>query len=291
MATFFFLSSNPTNLAAHLGGFAATVTVEAEYGDVTVPGTRATLAHHGRNAGNPAPCAAPNGVGGDEGEVEAVGLSHIDLDSAGGCAAVLGRKPDAPAFWALAEFVDLNGPHRLAHANASDADLARLHAFWAWSNANRVFAPRDGGIADVTAAVLAAVSVIERICADDVHLLAAGEAFRAAGERLNADSFRRVERGVVVREASAFTNHIYTSPSGEVCAAVVGFNPDNGSVTVSFADPVTEGDGARGIVQRLWGPLAGGHAGIAGSPREARLTLADVDAAAQAVADYLAARA
>ncbi len=288
MATFFFLSSNPDNLAAHLGAFTSTVTVEAEYGDTTVTGTKATLAHHGRNAGNPAPCAARNGFAG---EVEAVGLSHLDLDTLGGCAAVLGRKPDAPEFWALAEFVDIRGPHRLAESGAAAADIARLHAFWAWSNVNRTFAPRDGSVADVTAEVEAGIGVIERICADDRDLLAAGEAFRAAGERLNADSFRSIVGGrVVLREAAAFCNHLYAAPDGTAYEAVIGFNPDTGAITVSFADPVTSGDGARGIVQRLWGPLAGGHTGIAGSPREARMTHADMEAAAQAVADYLAAQ-
>jgi hypothetical protein len=280
----FIVSNNAANLAAALAAFKWTATVEAEFGDVCVPGSALTLAHHGSRAANPAPCAAPNGCGDG---IEAVGLSHLDLDALGGCLALLGRKPEADAFWALAEFVDTRGPHRLTEAGASEEDLARLHAFWAWSADHRVFPPRDGSALDITEAVEAAGEALGRILGGDADLLAAGTAFKAAGEALSAASLVEIVGGVLLRQHSGFVNHLYTTPAGEVAKAVVGFNPATGAVTVSFADAPPAG-GAVKVVQELWGPLAGGHAGIAGSPRGEPLTLDDAHKAVEAVLAVLA---
>ena len=268
----FLLSSDPDNLATVLAQYPSTGTVEAEYGDRLVEGSAFTLAHHGPRTGHPAPCSYPNGIG--EG-VDAVGLSHIDLDSLGGCLAALGRKPEAPSFWDLAEFVDLNGPHRLPKAGASEGDLERLYAFWAWSQKNRVFPPRDGSVVDVTESALRGASAIERILDGDGELLDEGRAFRVAEGKLNLDSFVQVEGDVVVRVAPSFVNHLYDSPEGESYAAVIALNPSTGSITLSFADPPT-GSTAVEIVQSLWGPTAGGHAGIAGSPRGMRMKIDDL---------------
>jgi hypothetical protein len=275
----FIVSNNAAALTSALAAFGRTASVEAEFGDVCVPGSVITLAHHGSRSANPAPCAAPNGVGDG---VEAVGLSHLDLDALGGCLALLGRKPEVSSFWELAEFVDVRGPHRLTEAGASESDLARLHAFWAWSADHRVMPPRDGSVADVTADVEAAGEALGRILGGDADLLAAGAAFKAAGEALNEASLVEAVGGVLLRQHEGFVNHLYTSPAGEVAKAVVGFNPATGSVTVSFADAPPAG-GAVKIVQELWGPLAGGHAGIAGSPRGEHLTLDDARRAVEAV--------
>lgn len=278
----FLLSSNPTNLAAALEG-KASATVEAEYGDVTVKGSILTMAHHGKNAGNPAPCSYDNKCG--EG-VEVVGISHFDLDTLGGAAAIIGTKPESELFWKLAEFVDLNGAHKLSQSGANEADLRRLHAFWAWSDSCRVYAPRDGSVVDVTDKILEGVNALEKILADDEDLLQAGDKRKADGEKLNVESFVEVKDDVIVRKASGFTNHLYTTPDGKVCKAVVAYDERHGSVTVSFADgPVTKT--AREIVQQLWGELAGGHAGIAGSPREQRMSESDLYAAADLTAQSI----
>lgn len=275
----FVISSNPANLLAA----APQATVEAEYGDVCVSGTVLTMAHHGPRSGNPCPCSGQYQI--PEG-ISLVGLSHVDLDTLGGCAAILNRRPEAPAFWEAAEFVDLNGPHALGRLAPSETVLRQLHAFWAWSEANRCFAPRDGSVADVTAAVMAGIEIIERICALDESLLAAGDAHREAGERLNAESFIEEREGIILRRSSNFVNHLYTTPAGVVCKAVVAFSEKFGSVTVSFADDASRGRiNAREIVQSLWGELAGGHDGIAGSPRGQAMTEEDLRACFQAVID------
>ena len=268
----FLLSSNPANLKVALEG-TASATVEAEYGDACVVGSVITMAHHGPRAGQPAPCSYPNTAG--EG-VEVAGLSHFDLDTLGGCMALFGNKPEVSGFWELAEFVDLNGPHKLGQSGASEENLRRLYAFWAWSRNYRVLPPRDGSVLDVTDKVAEGARIVERILADDAELLTAGDAYAKAEGELNKSSFIEAKDGVVVRVSGQFVNHLYTDPDGKAYEAVVGFNTTTGAITVSFADVPTKGKNAGEIVQSLWGKLAGGHAGIAGSPRDKRLGLDDI---------------
>lgn len=263
------LSSSPTSLSASLDAIAVTATVEAEYGSVTVEGSALTFAHHGKNAGNPCPCSYPNTVAAGH-AIDAVGISHVDLDTLGGVLAIQGRKPEADSFWLLAEFMDLNGAHKLSVSGASAEDIARLHAFWAWSEANRLYAPRDGSCADASAWIDAGCAAITAIIAGDVDLLAKGEAHRKAGEALNASSFRKVFGGVIYRVSDSFTNHLYASPDGKPHAAVVAYSPKTGSVTLSYAE-AGERDNACTLLQEMFGPLAGGHKGIAGSPRGKRM--------------------
>ena len=263
------LASAPASLVAALAAFNVTATVEAEYGSVTVKGSALTFAHHGQNAGNPCPCSYPNDVAIGL-TIEAIGVSHVDLDTLGGVLAIQGRKPEAAAFWLLAEQVDVNGSHKLSTFGASADDVAKLHAFWAWSESNRLYAPRDGSVTDATAWIDAAAEAITAILAGDETLLAAGEAHRLAGEKLNAASFRKVFGNVIYRVSDAFTNHLYADPTGKPHAAVVTYSPKSGSITLSYAD-ATARDNACKLLQEQFGALAGGHKGIAGSPRGKRM--------------------
>jgi hypothetical protein len=213
-----------------------------------------------------------------------VGLSHFDLDTLGGCLAVLGQKPENSQFWEAAEYVDLNGPHALKAREDVDKNVMEaLHAFWAWSVQNRLFPPRDGSAVDCTEHVHRAAETITRILAGDEKLLEAGREFAAKEAELNSASFVEAASGVVVRVAAGFTNHLYNTPDG-LMRSVVAYNTKSGAITVSFAD-----DDARGklnaceIVQKLWGKEAGGHAGIAGSPRGTRMNLDDLYKVVEAV--------
>lgn len=355
----FLASASPDLLTAALVG-RESATVEAEYGDAVVAGSVMTMAHHGPRAGQRAPCAyggacdVCGGMGGATGGgpdhgydpsspchagpyvggLEVVGLSHVDLDTLGGCAALMGVKPDWPLFWQAAEFVDLNGPHKLDgwlyrhHFWKREGIGAAIRAFWAWSESHRVMVPRDG-VADVTDAVMAGVRAITAIVAeglalekwrarepdicrgmswsgdsigeslDDARTEAweaerpvtpyhdAGYAWSDARESLERESCVQVygadDKRVVLRQAPSFVNHLYeVSRVAGTAAAVVGFNTTTGAITVSLADPVP-GFSCREFVQSIWGPLAGGHDGIAGSPRGAAYTLDDARTAAEAL--------
>ena len=331
------LSNNPDRLAAELAKYGRTGTVEAEYGDVMVEGSVISLGHHGPRSGNPCPCLAMNQAL----DLEAIGISHVDLDTVGGVAALLGVRKnfeDAElwnggydyAFWEAAAYVDIHGPHRLKEWQKKREDLiyakARgmkfhdlreendwvatergfldggfygLDAWWAWSKTHRApFTPRDGSVIDVTEYVLEAVRIANLIAEDccldkeTEQLIEAGYAFAAEGKALNESSFVREEGGVILRSAKEFVNHLYETPDGTVAQAVVAMTRRNAEepmvVTVSLADPV-EGVSCRAIVQALWGPLAGGHDGIAGSPRGTDMTASDAEQAFNAVVAALAA--
>ena len=260
------LSASPVSLALALSGLVRTATVEAEFGSELVSGTVATLAHHGERSGNLCPCLEEN----RDIDLDAIGVSHIDLDTLGGIAALLGRKPEAPNFWQLAAFVDVFGPHRLIEwCRAQDVD--QLNAFWAFSEGAKVFAPRDGSVLDVTAQINIFLNVIEKIIVGDSALIEAGREFARKGEALARESLiETVEANfpVLLRSSTQFVNHLY-SPNG---GAVVAYNSKFKSITVSFANG--EGNACE-FVQGLWGELAGGHKGIAGSPRGQEMTMDD----------------
>ena len=282
------------------------LTVEAEYGSYVAEGARYTAAHHqpagSRFAGNHvvkggrrSPCCDENIPSLEEGEV--VLVSHIDLDTFGGClrampefadlfptstpptssssVAEIPAWGDLGAFWSLAEFIDVRGQHKLGEAEMPPRTLRQIYAYWAWSKspAGGPRLPRDQ-VTDVTDLVRSAGEVLRRIFADDEALLAAGDAYKAEGDALNARTFSRRAGNVIARVATRsreFCNHLYVDPDGVPARAVACLNAETGSVTISLADPVP-GVSCRSIVQRLWGSEAGGHDGIAGSPRERRMT-------------------
>jgi len=298
------ISSNADNLESalreeELAG-KGTVTVEAEYGDRVVRGSCGTMAHHGPRGGvgSKCPCLYVAGdlglVRPDYGET-VVGISHIDLDTIGGLWAVFEAagafphpKPDKPSawpFWRAAAFVDLNGPHR---ADRTKETYLQLAAYWAFGRENRVYPPRDGGVKDVTVDVVEHLHALHEILTPgaDRHdeRMRAGANLIDAEAELETKSFRSAFRQkggapiVLFRESDRFVNHLYRH-GDEVAAAVVGYNTDTGEVTVSFEAGDKSPISARRFVQLLYGPEAGGHHGIAGSPRGgviARDTLASV---------------
>lgn len=278
-----------------------TATVEAEYGDAVVEGNLLTMAHHGPRKGQKCPCSYSNDCVGelqealygedlrDAESVGLIGLSHVDLDTLGGIAAILGKKKSFKGFWEAAEFVDVNGAHKLAGFGPSVEVMDRLNAFWAWSQDHRTYPPRDGSVLDVTEQVMAALTAIEEILGGDERLIEDGRIFAAQEAALNTASYASTLDGgtagrVITRKSGSFVNHLYTTPvTGQPAAAVVAFDPAKGTVTVSLADPIP-GVSCRAIVQGLWGSLAGGHDGIAGGPRDVVLTEADWMKAADAMA-------
>lgn len=275
-----------------------TLTVEAEYGSVVAEGSRYTAAHHqasgpfaGRHlvaGGRPSPCNDPNipSVHGDE----IVLVSHLDLDTVGGVLrATLGQGHPIfshRSFWELAEFLDVNGAHKLANADADWDDERAVYAWWAWAKTGLPRFPRDTA-ADATAAIDAAGDALNRILVDrDDELIAAGKAFRSDEAALNARTFVRREGDVIVRRAEVagdFCNHLYADPAGVPARAVVCLNTAHKSVTVSIADPDKETVSCRDLVQRLWGPEAGGHKGIGGGPREVPFDETHLEAAVSAM--------
>jgi len=291
-----YIANNPAALAAALEKHASTATVEAEYGDTVVPGSVLTLAHHGPRSARPCPCSLPNFP---ELGIEAVGISHVDLDTLGGVLALMGQKPSVPNwvrnFWATAAQVDVKGVHKLPEIGfgvyGPEMTKESLNAWWAFSETDegRVFAPRDGSAVEVD--LSKHIKVLRTLLVHDekdgwvsparTELVRKGQEWALAKHRLDEESLVDDLGPVLVRSAEQFTNHLYRS-----ARAVVSFNPRSQSVTVSLADPIP-GVSCREFVQNFWGPEAGGHDGIAGSPRGTEMTLVDARAAAAILAKIL----
>lgn len=299
------------------------LTVEAEYGSYVAEGRLYTAAHHqpvgspwaGRHlveGGRPSPCNTEDIPLLGEDNIALV--SHIDLDTIGGClraihsfadifpvrdldAAALANGPvslavstalsqrDRIQFWNLAEFADVRGLHRLSEAGATPRTLRKLYAFLAWSEANVPRFPQDR-LSDVTAIIWSAGEALRGILNDDAELLAAGDAWHEAMATLNKASFLRRDGDVIVRVSDAFCNHLYIDPAGSRARAVVRYNPTSGSVSISIADP-EPGVSCCVIAQTLWGLEAGGHEGIAGSPRGRNVGEEGLEAAIQALREAL----
>lgn len=322
--TVILISSNPDKLEAALKAASLYYsTVEAEYGDRVVEGTIATLAHHGPRQGNPCPCLRANAnwaktVEGCQFHAcfpeafcfdcmrvlgpSVIGLSHIDLDTLGGVAAQLDRKPSSQTFWELAAFVDTHGVHKIGAwlakmmINGPEA-VAKLNAYYAWSKAHRYSPPRDGSVEDITEKVEEGLQFLEMLLGGpsegQTSAIEAGKVFAAQEDALNSSSFLTYDRGVVVRKSDSFVNHLYNlppdshyCPPGFTARAVVTLNTKGGGINISLADPIS-GVSCRKIVQALWGPEAGGHDGIAGSPRGKVMTENDLIRAADATTEAI----
>ena len=269
----------------------ADVTIEAEYGAVVISGKIYTAAHH--QAGmesRPAPCndkdipaLEDNGV---------ILVSHLDLDSIGGALRAMGVKTlfteDFQGFWDLAAFIDTNGPHKLAVSGASDLDQERLYAFWAWKE--KVVPRFDSTVThNVTAYVYQACDALAFIFSGDEAHLEAGHLMKARTDELNDATFERVFGKVIVRvtdDELGFCNHLYDTVSGDVCAAVAAYNKDGGTITISLADEIANVS-CRDIMQNLFGNEAGGHLGIAGSPREQHMTYHEFTEAVETLASAI----
>jgi hypothetical protein len=250
------------------------ISVEAEYGDTAVQGSRYTAAHHGSRSSNPCPCVDAGIPLAGEGDT--ILVSHVDLDTVGGVGRALGHPACGGRhgmFWRLAAFIDTAGPHKMAEARRWDVAPAyrierELHAYWAWAQANRGPQRARDVTHDVTEEIKRHLNVLLDIFGEGENgsLLTAGDEFKAAGEALNAESFRDLRQGVITRVSDAFVNHLYTTPEGEVAEAVVAFSAKTKAVTLSFAEKDDPRNAAE-IMKEAFGPEAGGHKGIAGSPR------------------------
>jgi hypothetical protein len=256
-------SQKPELLAAELAKFDKTVTIEAEYGEVTVQGSLYTSAHHGKNSHKvcPAMDMQLNML-----KADAVGISHIDLDTLLGIMRMQTPLQVDTAFASAAAYIDTHGLHRLYEVDE------KLHkyffAFWAFSENNRL--PKtDKFCLDVTEKVELFINVLKIILDDDSVLIADGYVWHARMQKLEAESFVKdvgfdSNFSGLIRKSDCFINHLYTH-EGKTYDFVIGYNEKNKAYTLSFERDC--GLNAAVIMRKVFGDLAGGHAGIAGSPR------------------------
>ncbi len=287
----------------------ATATVEAEYGEACVEGTLVTLAHHGPRSNNPAPCNAPDVPVLPDGST--ILVSHIDLDTLGGIMALNGEKPDDPAFWAAAEFVDINGAHKIntrefdnvileagGDINTSERVKDQLNAFYAWSEQNR--SPRSNTeVLDISTYTYQAINVLKELVVDrnaqnhelsdlKSRLIHDGHVWEEQN-RENAKKYLVTENEMVrvFQTDGPFMNTNYFSEKqNTVVPCIISFNTQTKAITLSFEDGGKTMNAAKEL-QELFGPAAGGREGIGGSPRGQEMTLDDAMRLAEQVQTHM----
>ena len=292
----------------------ASISIEAEYGTQVKEGRLYTAAHH-----------QPIGVrDGEWTDIEEGGhavapivdvqipnikegiilVSHLDLDTVGGCLRAMGADLDwymDGDFAAAAAEMDVRGPHRMPeilermvrdhHLLPARAKKYKkqFHAWWALSR--RVRYARDE-VHDVTSHVVEAAHLLRRINRMDPDVIDAGEDWAEAREAARAASFVSAStfksgHTVLLRKRieGEFVNAQYEHEGG-VADIIIGYKPEGGEITISTSRPVPELD-CREFMQEVYGPEAGGKNGIAGSPREASLGLADATELLERLQEHL----
>lgn len=242
----------------------ADATVEAEYGDLCIAGSKITLAHHGSRSNNPAPCNT-NVTPLEKGTIL---LSHIDLDAIGGCLAVMGEKYEDKDFWKAAEYIDVNGAH---HIHDFPKDIQeKLNAFYAWNNTKERI--RYNEITDVTNIIEENKNVLniildERHPEHDDYIKKGIEWEKDVSSAVESKLFKETDSYRAFITDGVFCAASYYSPKdNKIKPATITLNTKFNSITIAFEDG-GKNCSAREIVQSLWGNEAGGRDGIAGSPR------------------------
>jgi hypothetical protein len=274
------------------------ITVEAEYGSTVVEGSLLTLAHHApQYRSNPPPCCVENQQIDCDSTI-IVGISHIDLDTVGGVMAALGCKPPAKEFWDLAGYADLNGPHVARKHPLWDKWGAEIETFWAWQEEH---APRSiAASVDVTIEMIDAMLVIlaviprggwqmlsPRYAAFAAHtepltlerrrikLLYKRSQWKKGHDEAAAKSFVAIQGDCILRQGEKFLNAYYDHEN-KTYSAISAIDIELGKITLSFYNDEAAGElDAAEIMKMIFGPEAGGHKLIAGSPRNKAYTMTD----------------
>lgn len=254
-------------------GIKVDATVEAEYGEKVLEGDKITLAHHVEKYKN---CNAPCNRNVEKlKDGETIVISHIDLDTIGGCLALLGVKPEDEEFWKGAEFIDIKGNHHIKELSKEVED--KINAYSAYnSTLEKVDRTK---ITDVTERILSYKSILERIINNDKELIKKGiEWTQEISTKIekcleyetdNVRIFRSVDN--IFCSAS-----YYSETKKKIIPTTLTYNMVTKSITLAFEDG-GEKYSAKEIVQNLWGDKAGGHRGIAGSPRGVEMSEEDFE--------------
>jgi len=212
----------------------------------------------------PVPCSVDNV---DGLALDIILVSHLDLDTVGGVLALMGCKPENDSFWEAAAFTDLNGPHRVV-GSAHESQHAALAAYWELNQQ----VPASTTYVDVTDIFELHEERVVQIANSCRFTLAKGEAhlesLKAQELALEESSFVGMRGRVTLRQSDQFVNGFYHRSD-----VVLALNPEHGSLTLSFND---DSGNAADLMKAFFGPEAGGHAGIAGTPREKKYTTDDL---------------
>jgi len=199
-------------------------------------------------------------------------ISHIDLDTIGGCLALYGRKPDDDEFWQGAAYIDTRGPHRMNDLPQKTQEILYAYKAYDIAQGRKEF----GELEDVKSIIFQHGVIIKSIISGDPALIEAGKALarEAAAYAQRVESFLVMENEYLraFKTGGDYCNAAYYSPNmKKYIPAIVTWSREWNNILISFEDAGDKND-ASVIARKLWGDLAGGHAGIAGSPRGWKLS-------------------
>lgn len=246
-------------------------TVEAEYGSIEVSGTDDMGAwkkngHH-INPENLPPCIKNKEGYGNVSPVipEYIIVSHLDLDALGGIGLLLGYfNPEEQEFWEAAAYIDCNGPHHIL--KVPEKAQKQLRAFWAYNEYHRPPQfPRDS-VSDVTDMVAEYFTLLDKIAHMDSEVISAGEAWENKKSEETENSLVYESENIRGFAGPYFTASAYCGKDGLVRQCTISFSTKKKSITLAFEDGGKKHNAAE-IMRSLFGAGAGGHAGIAGTPR------------------------
>ena len=197
-------------------------TVEAEYGSHTMLGELITMAHHGANSHNPAPC---NWGPVPQIEDGVILVSHLDLDTIGGVMKLLGVQPEDPEFWdELLEYIQ----DKLNAFEAYSEPILRTHYDKVTDVTNQVYRLADA-ITDILEPTLSK---------SNRYKFLMGNGKRWAEEKDRIIEERLVSESVNVRlfvSDSVFCSAAYYSPKlNMIIPSTVVYNMINKSITIRF---------------------------------------------------------
>lgn len=242
-------------------------TVEAEYGSEIIEGKTITLAHHvSKYKDHRAPCIQEVSKLPDSSNII---ISHIDLDTLGGIAALMGVKHENKEFWEGVEYIDLNGPH---HLNELDNNIANMiNAYNAYAALKHL--DKFDDIKDVTDVVIDRINIINRIIDGDEKLITEGlDYFNREQKRIEECLVFENPNIRIFYSNGIFCNASYYSKKLDMIVPYIvsfnsyydslSFSSENGGIDIS----------CQLVMKELFGKEAGGHNGIAGSPRNQKMT-------------------
>lgn len=248
-------------------------TVEAEYGDKVVQGSPmmgewGCLAHHGSRSSNPAPCIWNTRCSEDTSPVlpEVIIVSHLDLDSLGGIGLLLGYFNESEQdFWNSAAYIDCSGPHHILEI--PEKAQKQLRAFWAYNEYHRPPQfPRDA-VTDVTSLVAEYFGVLDKIAKMDPETISSGEEWEKKKSEQVESSLVYESTNIRGFAGAYFTAASYCGSDAKIRPCTVSYSTKKKSITLAFEAGKDSPFSAVEIMQSLFGNEAGGHRGIAGTPR------------------------
>ena len=256
-------------------GKAPIATIEAEYGNTVVEGVKATYAHHVAPWTTAPSLQKNNGAFSVEDILDSsnyILVSHIDLDVICGILSILNAYDVRDAVKEAVNYIDCNGQHKLGSVKDPEGK-AFIESYIGIISKFRA----PVGTEDVTDYCKMVGNILMGNREKDTDWAELGARVLAQKETEASKATVLKNNGVVLYDAPENVfglNSAYTV-AGEEFGYTVVYSNKFKTITVAAAAGKDQPIDMVDFMQGQFGSAAGGHYGIAGSPRGVEYTLAD----------------